>query len=125
MSIQSYIDQDAEQKQRARFLDREQTQRILDALEPSAVIQAMADIFKVLSDPTRLKIVTALQEGELCVSDIATLTGFSQSSVSHHLKTLRLYNLVRFRRKGKLTFYSLADTHVSALLAVARDHARE
>jgi len=125
MNIQSYINQDADKKQRARFLDSEQTQRILNALEPSEVIQAMADIFKVLSDPTRLKIVTALQEGELCVSDIATLTDFSQSSVSHHLKTLRLYNLVRFRRKGKLTFYSLADTHVSALLAVARDHARE
>lgn len=125
MNIQSYIEQDADPKQRTRFLDNEQAQRILNALEPAEVIQAMADIFKVLSDPTRLKIVTALQEGELCVGDIAGLTGFSQSSVSHHLKTLRLYNLVRFRRKGKLTFYSLADTHVSALLAVARDHARE
>jgi len=125
MNIQSYIEQDADPKQRTRFLDNEQAQRILNALEPAEVIQAMADIFKVLSDPTRLKIVTALQEGELCVGDIAALTGFSQSSVSHHLKTLRLYNLVRFRRKGKLTFYSLADTHVSALLAVARDHARE
>ena len=125
MNIQSYNKYDADKNQRARFLDSEQIQRILNALEPSEVIQAMADIFKVLSDPTRLKIVTALQEGELCVGEIAGLTGFSQSSVSHHLKTLRLYNLVRFRRKGKLTFYSLADTHVSALLAVARDHARE
>lgn len=125
MNIYSYIDQGAEHKQRARFLDSEQIQRILNALEPSDIIQAMADIFKVLSDSTRLKIVTALQEGELCVGDIAGLTSFSQSSVSHHLKTLRLYNLVRFRRKGKMTFYSLTDTHVSALLAVARDHARE
>ena len=125
MNIHSYIIQDAGQKQRVKFLDSEQVARILNALEPSEVIQAMADIFKVLSDPTRLKIVTALQEGELCVGDIAELTGFSQSSVSHHLKTLRLYNLVRFRRKGKLTFYSLGDTHVSALLAVAREHARE
>ncbi len=125
MSIHSYINTDAEQKQRARFLDSEQIQRILNSLEPSIVIQDMANIFKVLSDPSRLKIVTALQEGELCVIDIVGLTGFSQSSVSHHLKTLRLYNLVRFRRKGKLAFYSLSDTHVSALLAVARDHARE
>ena len=85
----------------------------------------MAEIFKVLSDPSRLKIVVALQEVELCVGDIAELTGFSQSSVSHHLQVLRYLNLVRFKRKGKLALYSLADTHVSALLAVARDHARE
>ncbi len=84
-----------------------------------------ADIFKILSDPTRLKIIQTLQEAELCVNDIALHTSFSQSTVSHHLKTLREANLVGLRRSGKRSFYRLADSHVSALLAVARDHARE
>lgn len=88
-------------------------------------IFSMADIFKVLSDPSRLKIISTLQTGELCVNDISAVTGFSQSSVSHHLKVLRDRNLIRFRREGKSSFYSLADAHVFALLAVAHDHALE
>lgn len=89
------------------------------------LILRTAEIFKVLSDPTRLKIIQTLQEVELCVNSIAQNAGFSQSTVSHHLKTLRDANLVTIRRVGKQSFYRLADIHVSALLAVARDHARE
>ncbi len=108
-----------------QFINPKQAERIAIALRYTEVTFRMADIFKVLSDQSRLKIVIALQEGELCVSDLAKATNFSQSSVSHHLRFLRDLNLVRFRRDGKLTFYALEDNHVSALLAVAHDHARE
>ena len=106
-------------------LTAEKVERIISALSSKRLIYSMANIFKVLSDPTRLKIVLTLQESELCVGEIAEITGLSQSSVSHHLKTLREQKLVDFRRDGKMTYYSLADNHVSALLAVARDHAKE
>ncbi len=108
-----------------QFVNPKQSELIAEALSSPEVTVRMANIFKVLCDPSRLKIVIALQVGELCVNDLAKATEFSQSSVSHHLKSLRDLNLVRYRREGKLTFYALADNHVSALLAVARDHARE
>jgi ArsR family transcriptional regulator, lead/cadmium/zinc/bismuth-responsive transcriptional repressor len=103
----------------------ESVRRARDMLESTELRQTMAGIFKLLADPTRLKIVSALLEYELCVGDISALTELSQSSVSHHLKTLREANLVTCKRQGKKAYYSLADSHVTALLAVARDHARE
>ena len=112
-------------KPKYQLINPKQAERIVVALSSSDITVRMANIFKILSDPSRLKIVIALQEGELCVNDLASATEFSQSSVSHHLKSLRDLNLVRFRREGKLTFYALAGNHVSALLAVAHDHARE
>jgi DNA-binding transcriptional ArsR family regulator len=87
--------------------------------------EKMARIFKVLSDPTRLLIVQSLEVGERCVQNLAADAGLSQSLVSHHLRTLRDLNLVNCRRQGKQSFYSLADAHVFALLAVARDHSAE
>ena len=116
---------ETENKIQPPFLPPDKIEGIIHRIESSSLIRNMADIFKVLSDPARLKIVLALQESELCVSHLAELTELSQSSVSHHLKTLRQTRLVDFRRQGKLIFYSLADDHVSALLAVARDHAKE
>ncbi|HHE46988.1 MAG TPA: ArsR family transcriptional regulator [Bacteroidetes bacterium] len=103
----------------------EKIERIQHALSSATLLRNMAEIFKVLCDPTRLKIVLALQECELCVADISEFTDLPQSSVSHHLKTLRQSRLVDYRRQGKMVFYSLADNHVTALVAVARDHAKE
>ena len=85
----------------------------------------MAAIFKVLSDPTRLRIVRTLERNELCVQDIASAAGLSQSLVSHHLQTLRRSNMVGVRRAGRLAYYHLADSHVLALVAIARDHSQE
>lgn len=106
-------------------VDRHKVDRMKRSVGTSLLSGRMAEIFKVLSDPTRLKIVQALDGNELCVCDIAALIGLSQPSVSHHLKTLRQTGMVRFRRSGKMAIYSLKDSHVSALLAVARDHAKE
>lgn len=106
-------------------VDRQKVDSIRRSVGINLLSGRMAEIFKVLSDSTRLKIVQALELDELCVCDIAALIGLSQPSVSHHLKTLRQSGIVKFRRSGKMALYSLKDSHVSALLAVARDHAKE
>ncbi len=106
-------------------VDEEKVERIRRTLGVNDISSRMAEIFKVLCDPTRLRIVQALEMDELCVCDIASLMGLSQPSISHHLKTLRQTGMVKFRKVGKMALYSVKDSHVSALLAVARDHARE
>jgi len=93
--------------------------------EEGRIHSRMAAIFKILADPARLTVVSSLLEAELCVGDISQTTHLPQSSVSHHLKALREADLVRWKRAGKKIFYRIADSHVTALLAVARDHARE
>ena len=84
-----------------------------------------ADIFSALSDPTRLRILRALDVGELCVCDLAAVAGVSQSAVSHQLRILRDRDLVSFRREGKRAVYRLADEHVRTLLGQGFAHARE
>lgn len=106
-------------------VDRQKVDRIRHSVGINLLSGKMAEIFKVLSDTTRLKIVQALEMDELCVCDIAALIGLTQPSVSHHLKSLRQTGLVKYRRSGKMALYSLKDSHVTALLAVARDHAQE
>lgn len=85
----------------------------------------IADTFQILANPTRLQIVRALASWELCVSDLAAAVGASQSAVSHHLRQLRQMRLVRYRRDGKLTFYSLDDEHVARLFELGLEHVRE
>ncbi|MDR0854549.1 MAG: metalloregulator ArsR/SmtB family transcription factor [Clostridiales Family XIII bacterium] len=82
-----------------------------------------ADLFKVLGDPTRLKIVSALQIEELCVCDISELLDMSQPAISHHLAKLRQARLVKSRRDGKMIAYSLDDEHVEVLLKQGLLHA--
>jgi DNA-binding transcriptional ArsR family regulator len=89
------------------------------------LLRDMADIFSILSDPTRLKIMDALRHGELCVCDIATVLGMSMSAVSHQLRLLRTARLVRGRRDGKVVFYTLDDGHVEQLMDMALEHCRE
>ena len=91
---------------------------------PDAV-QLLADTFRVLGDPTRVKIVFALSKEELCVCDLATIVGASQSAVSHSLRTLRQMELVRYRREGKIAYYSLDDEHIGRLIDEGFDHVRE
>ncbi|MCI8854378.1 MAG: winged helix-turn-helix transcriptional regulator [Lachnospiraceae bacterium] len=82
----------------------------------------LADLFKVFGDPTRIKILYLLLEGELCVNDIAASLGMSQSSISHQLKTLKQHRLVKFRRNGKTIFYALDDEHVVNILNQGLEH---
>lgn len=91
---------------------------------PDAV-QLLAETFRVLGDPTRVKIVFALSKEELCVCDLATIVGASQSAVSHSLRALRQMELVRYRKQGKIAYYSLDDEHIGRLIDEGFDHVRE
>jgi ArsR family transcriptional regulator len=85
----------------------------------------IADTFQILANPTRLQIVRALAQRELCVGDLAAAVGASPSAVSHHLRQLRQMRLVRHRRDGKLTYYALDDEHVARLFDLGLEHVRE
>jgi len=93
-------------------------------MSPHAV-EALADTFRVLGDPTRVRILDALSGGELCVCDIASFAGISESAVSHQLRLLRSMRLVRARRSGRLVFYALDDHHIIELLKQALTHVEE
>jgi DNA-binding transcriptional ArsR family regulator len=85
----------------------------------------LADLFKVFSDSTRVKIVCALLHAEMCVCDIAVLLGMSKSSISHQLRALRQTRLVKNRRDGKVVYYSLDDEHVGNIFAQGLLHVCE
>lgn len=85
----------------------------------------MGDFFKVLGDPTRLKILHALLGGELCVCDLGVVLGMSVSAISHQLSVLKQARLVSFRREGKVVYYGISDDHVESLLASMRVHLAE
>jgi ArsR family transcriptional regulator, lead/cadmium/zinc/bismuth-responsive transcriptional repressor len=88
-------------------------------------VAAIAETFRVLGDPTRVRILDALAGGELCVCDIAGLVGISESAVSHQLRLLRGMRLVRPRRAGRHVFYALDDHHIVELLELAVTHVQE
>ena len=89
------------------------------------VLYDMAEFFKVFGDVTRLKILYVLLCSEMCVYDIATLLGMSQSAISHQLRVLKQMDLVKNRREGKTIFYSLADDHIASILSQGLDHIEE
>jgi DNA-binding transcriptional ArsR family regulator len=90
-------------------------------LEDTAAVR-LAETFKALSDPSRVRIVSLLAEAELCVCDLAAALDMSQSAVSHQLRTLRNLQLVRWRREGRQVFYALDDEHVNDLFQRGLDH---
>jgi ArsR family transcriptional regulator len=88
-------------------------------------VGALAEIFKVLGDPTRVRILDALSRSERCVNDLAALLGLTESAVSHQLRLLRNTRIVRSRREGRMIFYSLDDRHVLALFRQGLRHVQE
>lgn len=94
------------------------------ALPDGAAVAGTSELFGALADPTRLRIVAALVERELCVGDLAAALSLSQSAVSHQLRVLRDRGLVRARREGRLSYYALDDEHVTGLFGQALDHVR-
>lgn len=85
----------------------------------------LADTFRVFGDSTRVKIITALLNGPLCVCDITDALGVSQSAVSHQLRILRSHRLVKYRREGRLVYYMLDDEHISSIIRAGLDHVLE
>lgn len=85
----------------------------------------LSEFFKVFGDPTRLKIIYALFKAELCVCDIAEVLSMTQSSISHQLRVLKSSRLVKFRREGKVVYYSLDDEHIKDIFATGLIHTGE
>ena len=99
--------------------------RVWPAALAERTVAVIAETFRVLGDPTRIRILNALARGERCVCDIADVVGISESAVSHQLRLLRSMRLVRTRRAGRQIFYTLADQHIVQLLSLAATHVEE
>lgn len=85
----------------------------------------LSDFFKVLGDSTRAKIMWALDESEMCVCDLAVLLQMTKSAISHQLRSLRQSNLVKYRKEGKVVYYSLSDEHIKEIFEKGLEHIRE
>jgi DNA-binding transcriptional ArsR family regulator len=105
--------------------NQEAVEQAFENLPAQKVLEDLGEFFKVLTDPTRLKILYALGAGELCVFDLSVSSGASVSSVSHHLAALKRVRLVKGRREGRIIYYSLDDEHVKSIIKYARDHLAE
>ncbi len=102
---------------------RETLLREVDAQMPDEeVLYDLAELYKIFGDSTRIKILYALFEAELCVCDIAQVLDMTQSAISHQLRLLKASKLVKFRREGKTIFYSLADEHVRTIIDMGMEH---
>lgn len=88
-------------------------------------IYDLAEFFKVFADSTRMKMIYALMENELCVCDLTNIVNTTQSAISHQLKILRQSKLVKFRKEGKVVYYSLDDEHISQIVKKGREHIEE
>ena len=98
---------------------------VREKMLPKAEYLALATLFKMFGDGTRVQILYALAQSEMCVCDLAVLLGVTKSAISHQLKALRLANLVKFRRDGQTVYYSLADDHVKQILNIGLEHLHE
>lgn len=98
---------------------------IKNKMPKEQIIYDLADLFKVFGDATRIKILCILLEKEICVCDIANLLDMSQSAISHQLRVLKQARLVKYRREGRVVYYSLADNHIQTILAQGLDHVYE
>ena len=100
-------------------------ERVQNLLPDDEILYDLAELFKVFGDSTRVKLLYALFEEELCVQDMAQLLNISQSAVSHQLQILKANKLVKYRRDGKTIYYSLADDHVHSIINQGIEHVAE
>lgn len=94
-------------------------------MQEEELLYDVADLFKLFSDSTRVRILVALSEKDLCVSDIAAMLGMNQTAISHQLRILKQNHLIKYRRDGKNMIYSLADDHVNMIINCAIEHIEE
>ena len=104
------------------YINEDKVKRAQMYLIDGLVATRLAQLFKALSDPTRVRIISALAHTELCVYDLAATLGMSQSAVSHQLRRLRELSLVSYRKTGRHVYYRLDDKHVSELFQCGLDH---
>lgn len=108
-----------------RVIHREKVQLAKDASLTNREVENLSLFFKAFADQSRLQILMALGNQEMCVCDIAAFLGISESAVSHQLRYLRTMGLVRKRREGTVLYYRLSDTHVNELIDTGLEHIRE
>ena len=106
-------------------MNRERIAQVKRDLKPDSTINQLSETFKALGDTTRLKIIYALSQAELCVCDIAALFGLTESAVSHQLRILRNMRLVKYRKDGRMAYYSLDDEHIEGLFNEGLRHVEE
>ena len=99
--------------------------KVRTAMPKEEIFNDLADLYKMFSDSTRVRILWALSRSEMCVCDLAVLLGMTKSAISHQLKLLRLSNLVKNEKQGKVVFYSLADDHVKDIFEKGIEHINE
>ena len=114
-----------EELEEQNIVDFEKVEKVKKDLPSDEVIFDMAELFKVFGDSTRMKIISALLEEELCVGDIAIITNSTPSAISHQLRVLKQTKLVKFRKEGKVVYYSLDDEHIKAIYEKGREHVEE
>ncbi|MDQ2827279.1 MAG: metalloregulator ArsR/SmtB family transcription factor [Actinomycetota bacterium] len=108
-----------------KLVDPDRVRSVQASLPDTDVVDELAEVFGLLSDPNRLRLMASLLEGgELCVCDLAAATGMAESTTSHALRLLRAHHVVKARRAGRMMHYSLRDGHVRMLLDVALEHVR-
>ena len=103
-------------------IHHEVVHKIEKAMLEDAMYERLALLFHIFGDGTRIRILHALEKSEMCVCDLSVLLGMTKSAVSHQLKTLRLANLVAFRKEGQVVYYSLADGHVKDIIDIGLAH---
>lgn len=119
------IEKSIAEKKDFLFLEEAVAKRIDEQFPPEEELEELADFFKMFGDVTRLKILSSLEAGEMCVQDLSTVVGMSQSAVSHQLRVLKQMDLVKNKRVGKTIFYALADDHILTILKTGLDHMEE
>jgi len=99
--------------------------KVKQIMPEDGFIYDLAELFKVFADSTRMKVIYALLENELCVCDLANIVGTTQSAISHQLRILKQSKLVKFRKDGKVVYYSLDDDHISQIVKKGCEHLEE
>ncbi len=125
MTDRSTVDGVADLLCDVRMVHAEKVARARNVAIPDREIEQLSWLFKTLGDPTRVRIVMALRDGEMCVCDLAAALDLSESAVSHQLRRLRQQALAKSRRRGQVVYYSLDDEHVAQLLDLGLTHVRE
>lgn len=100
-------------------------EKVIKTMPNDELIYDLAELFKVFADSTRMKIIYALMEEELCVCDIANIVKTTQSAISHQLRILKQSKLVKYRKEGKVVYYSLDDEHIEKIVKKGREHIEE
>ena len=113
------------QQNNEELIHEDLIEKAISEMPDDDLVLDLAELYKVFGDSTRLKILVSIKYEQLCVSDISKIVNMSISAVSHQLRVLRQMNLVKFQRKGKEIYYSLADEHVEKIISIGMEHIEE